>query len=202
MSSWGFHLDSLMFQFLFNAACKRCYILWMTTAFFNECFKWVNDLTPMVSNFNQQNVSCSGRWSSIWGGWSWLIVNEKPSKSSIYWMRKGVTQLCLECGNLLLKTIPSVTHGKLSREKGAQLPSRTPILWIDEHQRIPGQLTDSLSHRPVLAHPDSELVFVLHVDASEQMQCINKRMEKWGPLLMALELSLLLNKITIYNQGN
>lgn len=118
MSSWGFNLDSLMFQFLFNAACKICYILWMTTAFFNECFKWVNDLTPMVSNFNQQNVSCSGRWSSIWGGWSWLIVNEKPSKSSIYWMRKGVTQLCLECGNLLLKTIPSVTHGKLSRGRG------------------------------------------------------------------------------------
>lgn len=78
----------------------------------------------------------------------------------------------------VVENIPFNNTWKTKQGKGAQLPSRTPILWIDEHQRIPGQLTDSLSHRPVRAHPDSELVFVLHVDASEQMQCINKRMEK------------------------
>lgn len=34
---------------------------------------------------------------------------------------------------------------KTKQGKGAQLPSRTPILWIDEHQRIPRQQTDSFT---------------------------------------------------------
>lgn len=119
------------------------------------------------------------------------FLNEKGCNTVVPWVWKFVVE-----------NNPFSNTWKTKQGKGAQLPSRTPILWIDEHQRIPGQLTDSLSHPPVLAYPDSELVFMLHVDASEQMQCIKKRMEKWGPLLMALELSLLLNKITTYNQGN
>ncbi|KAL3972968.1 pleiotrophin [Sarotherodon galilaeus] len=69
---------------------------------------------------------------------------------------------------LKVKTAPAVASGKLMKGKGAQLPSKTPIVWTDEHQRILEQLIDTLSHPPVLAYPDFELPFVLHTDASKE----------------------------------
>ena len=69
---------------------------------------------------------------------------------------------------LKIKGSSTVTQGKHKVGKGAQLPSRTPVLWTDDHQRILEQLIDTLSHPPVLAYPDFELPFVLHTDASQQ----------------------------------
>lgn len=51
--------------------------------------------------------------------------------------------------------------------KGAQLTSRTPIQWADEHQRALERLINMLSNPPVLAYPDFDPPFVLHTDASE-----------------------------------
>lgn len=57
---------------------------------------------------------------------------------------------------------------KVKKGKGAQLPSRTPVQWTEEHQRVLEQLIHMLSNPPVLAYPDFDLPFVLHTDASEQ----------------------------------
>lgn len=56
---------------------------------------------------------------------------------------------------------------KQKKGKGAQLASKTPIQWADEHQRALEHLIDRLSNPPVLASPDFDLPFVLHTDASE-----------------------------------
>ena len=46
------------------------------------------------------------------------------------------------------------THGRQSKTKGPQMPSRAPIDWTPEHQRILERLVDMLTHPPVLAYPD------------------------------------------------
>lgn len=69
---------------------------------------------------------------------------------------------------LKVKESSAVAHGKPKRGRGAQLPSRTPVQWTDEHQRILEQLIDTLAHPPVLAYPGFKLPFVLHTDVSEQ----------------------------------
>ncbi len=48
------------------------------------------------------------------------------------------------------------------------MPFRTPIHWTLEHQSTLGRLVDMLTHPPVLAYPDFEHPFILHIDASEQ----------------------------------
>ncbi len=53
-------------------------------------------------------------------------------------------------------------------KKNVQLPSRTPIEWKEEHQRILCRLVEALTTPPVLAYPDFDLPFTLHTDASEQ----------------------------------
>ncbi|CAI5670877.1 unnamed protein product [Oreochromis niloticus] len=70
----------------------------------------------------------------------------------------------------LLQSKPSErpTHGRQSKTKGPQMPSRAPIDWTPEHQRVLEQLVDMLVHPPVLAYPDFDQPFVLHTDASEQ----------------------------------
>lgn len=57
---------------------------------------------------------------------------------------------------------------KQRKGKGAQLSSRAPVKWAEEHQRALDQLIDILSNPPVLGYPDFNLPFVLHTDASEQ----------------------------------
>lgn len=71
---------------------------------------------------------------------------------------------------LLQATHPAtgVPQLKTKKGKGAQLPSRTPVQWRQEHQRSLDQLIHTLSKPPVLTYPDFELPFVLHTDASEQ----------------------------------
>lgn len=55
-----------------------------------------------------------------------------------------------------------------NRQKPNQLPSRTPIEWLPEHQEILNQLVDRITSPPVMAYPDFEKDFVLHTDASNE----------------------------------
>lgn len=57
---------------------------------------------------------------------------------------------------------------KQRKGKGAQLSSRAPVKWAEEHQKALDQLIHILSNPPVLGYPDFDLPFVLHTDASEQ----------------------------------
>lgn len=57
---------------------------------------------------------------------------------------------------------------KAQKGKGAQLPSRTPVEWTEQHQEALCKLIDQLVNPPILAYPDFELPFVLHTDASNK----------------------------------
>ena len=61
-------------------------------------------------------------------------------------------------------------HHKLKggKKKGAQLPSRTPVMWKEEHQQALYRLTEALMSPPILAYPDFNSPFTLHTDASEE----------------------------------
>ena len=54
------------------------------------------------------------------------------------------------------------------KTKGLQLSSRTPVKWKSEHQQVLEQFIDTHTSPPVLAHPDFNLPFCRHTDASEQ----------------------------------
>ncbi|KAJ8010531.1 hypothetical protein DPEC_G00076050 [Dallia pectoralis] len=59
------------------------------------------------------------------------------------------------------------TYSK-KKDKGPQVPSRTPVEWTRDHQQILGELIDMLTSPPILAYPDFNLPFTLHTDASER----------------------------------
>lgn len=67
-------------------------------------------------------------------------------------------------------TIVGNPHSKLAagKRRGAQLPSRTPVMWKEEHQRVLCKLIESLMSPPILAYPDFDSPFTLHTDASEE----------------------------------
>lgn len=65
-------------------------------------------------------------------------------------------------------TVTALPQTRPKGGKGAQLSSRTPIQWTEEHQRSVNQLLNTLSNPPVQAYPDFDLPYVLHTDASEQ----------------------------------
>ncbi|RXN20007.1 Retrovirus-related Pol poly from transposon [Labeo rohita] len=54
------------------------------------------------------------------------------------------------------------------KSKGPQMTSRTPVDWMQIHQKVLEQLITLLVSPPVLAYPDFNLPFVLHTDASDQ----------------------------------
>ena len=64
--------------------------------------------------------------------------------------------------------VTTVPQPRQKRGKGAQLSSRTPIQWTEEHQRTLDHLILILSNPPVLSYPDFDLPYVLHTDASQQ----------------------------------
>lgn len=66
------------------------------------------------------------------------------------------------------KVLTEPPQPKQKKGKGAQLASKTPIQWADEHQRALEHLIDRLSNPPVLAYQDFAFPLVLHTDASEQ----------------------------------
>lgn len=51
--------------------------------------------------------------------------------------------------------------------KSAQLPPSHPVQWTALHKEILNKIVDQLTNPPVMAYPDLEKPFVLHVDASE-----------------------------------
>ena len=57
---------------------------------------------------------------------------------------------------------------KAGKKKGAQLPSRTPVMWKEEHQQVLCKLIGALMTPPILAYPDFNSPFTLHTDASEE----------------------------------
>lgn len=48
------------------------------------------------------------------------------------------------------------------------MPPSQPVEWTTLHQQVLERLVDTLSDPPVMAYPDLEKPFVLHVDASEE----------------------------------
>ncbi|KAJ8346740.1 hypothetical protein SKAU_G00281410 [Synaphobranchus kaupii] len=59
-------------------------------------------------------------------------------------------------------------QGRPRSEKGKGAPSRTPVEWTRKHQETLCNLIDELTTPPVLAYPDFDLPFVLHIDASDK----------------------------------
>lgn len=51
--------------------------------------------------------------------------------------------------------------------KSTQLPPSHPVQWTAIHHEILSKIVDQLTNPPVMAYPDLEKPFVLHVDASE-----------------------------------
>uniref|UniRef100_A0A3B1J7S5 ribonuclease H n=1 Tax=Astyanax mexicanus TaxID=7994 RepID=A0A3B1J7S5_ASTMX len=72
----------------------------------------------------------------------------------------------LQVGDKKVAAQSSKTKREIKR--GAQLPSRTPIQWTEDHQQILERLINTLTNPPVLAYPDFRLPFTLHTDASEK----------------------------------
>ncbi|RXN20532.1 Retrovirus-related Pol poly from transposon [Labeo rohita] len=73
----------------------------------------------------------------------------------------------------LLQIKSNNAHGVMERSnktkgKSNQLPSKTPVVWTEEHKNTLGTLIDILTHPPVLAYPDFNSPFTLHTDASEK----------------------------------
>lgn len=53
-------------------------------------------------------------------------------------------------------------------QKSVQLPPSHPIQWTVTHQEIVNRIVDQLTNPPVMAYPDLEEPFILHVDALEE----------------------------------
>ncbi|RXN31420.1 Retrovirus-related Pol poly from transposon [Labeo rohita] len=70
----------------------------------------------------------------------------------------------------LLQAKPDTPRDLRSQRKvkGPQVPSRTPVEWTNDHQKILEELIGMLVSPPVLAYPDFNLPFTLHTDASER----------------------------------
>lgn len=60
------------------------------------------------------------------------------------------------------------TNSRQVKGKNKGVPSHTPIVWNEGHQRILERLIDCLVEPPVLGFPDFSKPFVLHTDASNQ----------------------------------
>lgn len=57
--------------------------------------------------------------------------------------------------------------GKECHRKSAQLPPSHPIQWMTVHKETLDKIVNQLTNPPIMAYPDLEKPFVLHVDASE-----------------------------------
>lgn len=70
----------------------------------------------------------------------------------------------------LLQVKSSMPHflPRRCKSKGPQLPSTAPIEWNVNHQNTLERLASMLINPQVLAYPNFEEPFVLHIDASEE----------------------------------
>ena len=65
------------------------------------------------------------------------------------------------------KVQPSKTKTKKPLKK-FQVPSKTAVIWEEQHRKALNFLIDCLTSPPVMAYPDFSLPFILHTDASEE----------------------------------
>ncbi|KAK7880554.1 hypothetical protein WMY93_032813 [Mugilogobius chulae] len=56
---------------------------------------------------------------------------------------------------------------KATKRSSAQLPPSSPVQWTERHKAVLETIVNQLTNPPVLAYPDFERPFILHVDASE-----------------------------------
>ena len=76
----------------------------------------------------------------------------------------------------LLKTNVSAQNPKVQSSKTKtkkplkkfQVPSKTAVIWEEQHKKALNFLIDCLTSPPVMAYPDFSLPFILHTDASEE----------------------------------
>lgn len=62
---------------------------------------------------------------------------------------------------------PKHIHKRGTKRSSFQLPPSSPVLWTETHKAILETIVNQLINPPVMAFPDLEQPFVLHVDASE-----------------------------------
>lgn len=60
------------------------------------------------------------------------------------------------------------SKGRTEGKRSFQPPPSQPVEWTERHQDILERLVEALTSPPVMAYPDCEKPFVLHVDASEE----------------------------------
>lgn len=92
------------------------------------------------------------------------------------------------------------------RGKVGQLSFRTPVQWMEEHQRALDQLVHMLSNPPVVGYPDFNLLFVLHTNASEkglgavlyQRQAGKPRVIVYGSRQRRVKLQLILMQTQVF----
>ena len=77
---------------------------------------------------------------------------------------KGFSQISQPLFKLLEKS--SHTQSTNNKKPNSQLPSSTPITWLDEHSKALEILIKRVTTEPVLCYPDFTKPFVLHTDAS------------------------------------
>ncbi|KAK7909570.1 hypothetical protein WMY93_014254 [Mugilogobius chulae] len=66
------------------------------------------------------------------------------------------------------KSAEKCPQRKPSSRQSAQLPPSHPVQWTVAHQEALQKLVNQLINPPVMAYPDLEKPFILHVDASEE----------------------------------
>lgn len=67
------------------------------------------------------------------------------------------------------KSVQKDNHKKKGAgRQSAQLPPSHPVQWTEIHQEILDKLVSQLTNPPIMAYPDLEKPFILHVDASEE----------------------------------
>lgn len=58
------------------------------------------------------------------------------------------------------------SHNRVTEKTSGQAPSKQVVLWTREHQKVLNDIIDVLVSAPVIAYPDFEKPFHLHIDAS------------------------------------
>ena len=62
----------------------------------------------------------------------------------------------------------TATETKHNSKKKGQLPSKTPVRWMVQHQNSLEKLIDYLTSPPIMAYPDFSKPFIVHTDASNE----------------------------------
>lgn len=88
---------------------------------------------------------------------------------------------------------PKPTRGKTQAKEesnGQPEPPKTAVQWTSVHRAIISKLVDMLTHPPIPTYPDCDLLFVLHIDASN---------ESLGCALPTSEQETMCNRVRLQN---